>query len=193
MLSNYQHVLWDWNGTLLDDRELALSVVNHMLERRGQGPISQDTYLSLFDHPVMDFYQAIGLRPEVMPIAEVAHEFQSGYAAGSCTCQLQPGATPALHRPWPPARGDAEGHQPVNCWGLGRHAVLDGTTDEGVIEESSPRVTKFSRRHPGPGVAASVGSPFQDRLLTFAEIGNGWLEDHLHLGACEEGIPVSLG
>lgn len=92
----YDHVLWDWNGTLLDDRELALSIVNGMLQRRDLAPISMAAYLTLFDHPVMEFYRAIGLGPEVMSVAEVAAEFQSGYGAGYRSCRLQPGAGRAL-------------------------------------------------------------------------------------------------
>ena len=29
--SRIQHVVWDWNGTLLDDVELAVTGVNHVL------------------------------------------------------------------------------------------------------------------------------------------------------------------
>lgn len=94
--SYYSHILWDWNGTLLDDRDLALSIVNDMLGKRGLAPISMATYLTLFDHPVMDFYRAIGLGPEVTPVAQVAAEFQSGYTAGYRNCQLQPGAEQML-------------------------------------------------------------------------------------------------
>lgn len=98
MPTYYRHIIWDWNGTLLDDRALALRVVNEMLQKRGLTPIDMDDYLELFDHPVMDFYAAIGLGPEVMPISQVAHEFQSGYAAGSRSCQLQPGAEQVLSK-----------------------------------------------------------------------------------------------
>jgi len=95
-ISYYRHILWDWNGTLLDDRDLALSIVNGMLRKRDLAQISMATYLTLFDHPVMEFYRAIGLGPETMPVAEVAAEFQSGYAAGYQDCQLQPGAEQTL-------------------------------------------------------------------------------------------------
>lgn len=98
MLSNYRHILWDWNGTLLDDRELALSIVNCMLRKRGLTSLSLDTYVSLFDHPVMDFYASIGLGPQVISTAELAHEFQLGYAAGCHACRLQVGAVDALRR-----------------------------------------------------------------------------------------------
>ena len=34
------YVLWDWNGTLLDDTQAALDTLNIMLRRRGVKPIA---------------------------------------------------------------------------------------------------------------------------------------------------------
>lgn len=96
MVARYKHILWDWNGTLLDDRQLALSVVNSILVKRGLSPISVSTYLQLFTHPVMDFYREIGLGPGVMTVQEIASEFVSGYESGCHTCHLQLGAKQAL-------------------------------------------------------------------------------------------------
>ena len=35
-------VLWDWNGTLLDDTAACLAALNAMLTRRGRPPITGD-------------------------------------------------------------------------------------------------------------------------------------------------------
>ena len=31
MLQKYRHVIWDWNGTLLDDAWLCVEIINEML------------------------------------------------------------------------------------------------------------------------------------------------------------------
>ena len=34
-LKKYTHIIWDWNGTLLDDAWLCVDVMNGMLGERG--------------------------------------------------------------------------------------------------------------------------------------------------------------
>ena len=45
------HILWDWNGTLLDDTQAALDTLNIMLARRGGRPIAMDFYRDHFSFP----------------------------------------------------------------------------------------------------------------------------------------------
>ncbi len=40
----YKYVIWDWNGTLLDDVGAALASVNDMLALRGKEPIDLVRY-----------------------------------------------------------------------------------------------------------------------------------------------------
>ncbi len=58
------YVLWDWNGTLLDDTDAALATLNQMLARRGKPSIAMDFYRDHFAFPVKPFYATIGIRPE---------------------------------------------------------------------------------------------------------------------------------
>ena len=34
-LTAHRHLIWDWNGTLLDDLDLSVDVMNTLLARRG--------------------------------------------------------------------------------------------------------------------------------------------------------------
>jgi len=54
-------ILWDWNGTLLDDTRAALDTLNIMLARRGKPPIEMDFYRDHFGFPVRPFYEFIGM------------------------------------------------------------------------------------------------------------------------------------
>ena len=93
----YQHVIWDWNGTLIDDMPLALSIVNDMLARRNMKTITEQQYVTLFEHPVTEFYKAIGFNLDVVPFEQVTKEFGSAYASGCGACKLQRGAVDALN------------------------------------------------------------------------------------------------
>ena len=48
MLHNYKHIVWDWNGTLLDDAWLCVEVLNQMLSQRGQTAITLEFYRQHF-------------------------------------------------------------------------------------------------------------------------------------------------
>ncbi len=55
----YKYILWDWNGTLLDDLDASLFAVNDMLEMYGKPPLDLDTYYSYIDTPIYKFYEKI--------------------------------------------------------------------------------------------------------------------------------------
>jgi len=55
------HILWDWNGTLLDDTDAALKTLNIMIAERGGKPIEMPFYLDNFAFPVRPFYDKIGI------------------------------------------------------------------------------------------------------------------------------------
>lgn len=57
-------VCWDWNGTLLDDVERCLRIMNSTLTAFGK-PVIDDTdgYRALFRFPLQDFYLDAGIRP----------------------------------------------------------------------------------------------------------------------------------
>ena len=55
------HIIWDWNGTLLDDTEAALATLNIMIAERGGTPIGMPFYLDNFAFPVRPFYDRIGI------------------------------------------------------------------------------------------------------------------------------------
>lgn len=75
-----REVIWDWNGTLLDDTQAALDTLNIMLARRGQAPISMDFYRAHFAFPVRGFYDSIGLKIAPEEWDELAREYHATYA-----------------------------------------------------------------------------------------------------------------
>ncbi|MDP3984224.1 MAG: HAD hydrolase-like protein [Acidimicrobiia bacterium] len=57
------HVVWDWNGTLLDDLEVVVESVNRGLAGFGVGPIDLDGYRTHYTRPVKLFYDRLFGRP----------------------------------------------------------------------------------------------------------------------------------
>ncbi len=60
-MSEYKCIIWDWNGTLLDDVPLNIGIVNTLLSERGIDIIDNvDYYKREFGFPIIDFYRKIG-------------------------------------------------------------------------------------------------------------------------------------
>ena len=74
-LKKYTHIIWDWNGTLLDDAWLCVDVMNGMLEERGMKLKTVDEYRELFDFPVRDYYEKLGFNFKDEPFDKVGMEF----------------------------------------------------------------------------------------------------------------------
>ena len=54
-------IIWDWNGTLLDDVDAAVGALNRMLALRGVAPTTRAFYRAHFGFPVRPFYAALGV------------------------------------------------------------------------------------------------------------------------------------
>ncbi len=75
----YKHVIWDWNGTLVDDTWLCVEVLNALLNRRGRRPISEIEYREHFEFPVIKFYEYLGLDTDENNYEQTSREFITDY------------------------------------------------------------------------------------------------------------------
>lgn len=57
------HVVWDWNGTLLDDLPIVIEAVNRSISDFGYGPIGAGDYRDHYTRPVKNFYESMFRRP----------------------------------------------------------------------------------------------------------------------------------
>ena len=89
-----RHIIWDWNGTLLDDLHAALQAVNTMLGRRGLPPLTRAAYREIFGLPVRPFYIKAGFVLENEDWDALAREFHTLFLADS-SIRLYP-QVPAL-------------------------------------------------------------------------------------------------
>jgi len=91
-----QSIIWDWNGTLLNDLELCISTINSVLEKRDLKKIDSKVYKEVFSFPVKDYYEAIGFDFNREDFAVPAREFIDLYNEGVAGCGLHPEAVDIL-------------------------------------------------------------------------------------------------
>ena len=96
MLQKYRHIIWDWNGTLLDDVWLCVEILNEMLSGRNRLPITRDQYLAQFGFPVRDFYERIDFDFSAEPYETVAREYIDRYEQRCRQCKLHDHAMDVL-------------------------------------------------------------------------------------------------
>lgn len=92
----YDVILWDWNGTLLDDGAYGMSVINGMLRRRGIPEPTPEEHGRLFDFPVIRYYERLGFDFAREPFEVISHEFVDTYYAGVGRCSLREEAVVTL-------------------------------------------------------------------------------------------------
>ena len=96
--SKYKHIIWDWNGTLLDDGWLFVDVMNSVLERRGMDTITLEKYREIFGFPVKDYYLKLGFDLEKEAFEESGLDFIKEYKKRRYDAQLYPQVIPLLNK-----------------------------------------------------------------------------------------------
>jgi phosphoglycolate phosphatase len=85
---DYRHIIWDWNGTLLDDVAYVVSVMNSLLLKRSMPALSLETYLEVFDFPVIDYYLRLGFDFSKESFESISDDFINLYTSSCCKCKL---------------------------------------------------------------------------------------------------------
>jgi len=89
-------VIWDWNGTLLNDLDFCISTINQLLEKRDLPPLDHIQYKEVFSFPVKDYYAAIGFDFSKEDFSIPAREFIDLYDNGVKNCDLHQSARNVL-------------------------------------------------------------------------------------------------
>lgn len=89
-------IIWDWNGTLLNDLSLCIASINQLLRKRELPLLDKKLYQEVFSFPVKDYYSAIGFDFSTEDFSVPAHEFIDLYEAGVENCLLHSSAEQVL-------------------------------------------------------------------------------------------------
>jgi phosphoglycolate phosphatase len=98
MINNYNTIIWDWNGTLLDDAWLGVAIMDNMLKSRNLAGLSLEKYREIFDFPVKDYYSKLGLDFSVEPFEKLGNEFIERYDSLRFECKLRNSARELLEK-----------------------------------------------------------------------------------------------
>lgn len=98
MTPTHTHLIWDFNGTVLNDVSLGIACTNTMLAAR-QLPVipSEDTYREIFGFPIDDYYRRLGFDFEREDYDTVlAPEWVAMYLAGEGNCPMMEGVSDTI-------------------------------------------------------------------------------------------------
>jgi phosphoglycolate phosphatase len=88
----YSHILWDFNGTILNDVETGIKSANVLLSRRNMKTIENTAgYHKVFCFPIIRYYQNLGLNLEKEPFEDLAVEWMEQYLIYSKSAKLYDG------------------------------------------------------------------------------------------------------
>ena len=76
----YSHILWDFNGTLLNDVNIGIESANILLKRHGLRELKNlEEYHSVFGFPIIEYYRRLGFDFSKTPYNDLAVEWVEIY------------------------------------------------------------------------------------------------------------------
>lgn len=95
----YTHIIWDFNGTLLDDVEIGIQTVNRLLEKRNLKTIKNaEEYRNVFCFPVKEYYRKLGFDFDAEGYDVLAEEWVGQYLSIVDDAPLRDGVLDVLKR-----------------------------------------------------------------------------------------------
>lgn len=93
----YSYILWDWNGTLLDDVDVSVECVNILLEKLNLKTTNRNEYFLHMDMPIKKYYENLfASRNSALDYETCTENFHKNYPALSHKVGLQKNAVQML-------------------------------------------------------------------------------------------------
>lgn len=84
-----KRIVWDWNGTLLNDVDLCFECINRLLVSKNLAPLKDlAAYRDIFEFPIQNYYRKAGFNFDETPYEVLAGEYMKDYQKKSYDCQL---------------------------------------------------------------------------------------------------------
>ncbi|MEH1167175.1 HAD hydrolase-like protein [Micromonospora sp. CPCC 205539] len=101
MTSAHPHLVWDWNGTLLNDLSLVVAATNAAFASMGGPAVSLDEHRVRFRRPIAEYYaEVLGQAVDEEQFGRLDGLFHDAYRSGLTTCELAADARTAMGA-WP--------------------------------------------------------------------------------------------
>jgi phosphoglycolate phosphatase len=98
MKNQLRHIVWDWNGTLLDDLEVCIESINILLTQRMLPIMEKNRYKEIFTFPIRLYYEAAGFDFSKEAFEVPAEEFILEYKRLMHKARLFPDVVKTLSR-----------------------------------------------------------------------------------------------
>lgn len=96
MMKSNKLIIWDWNGTLLNDVNASICSMNSLLESRNISQINHTRYRDVFTFPVKEYYKKLGFNFSMESFEKLSSEYVSLYKKNSENSGLHIGAAKIL-------------------------------------------------------------------------------------------------
>ncbi|MGW3887302.1 HAD family hydrolase [Micromonospora chokoriensis] len=101
MTTAHPHLVWDWNGTLLNDLSLVVSATNVVFASLGGPTVTPDEHRVRFRRPIAEYYaEVLGQAVDAEEFGRLDRIFHDAYRTGLTTCELAADARTAMAA-WP--------------------------------------------------------------------------------------------
>lgn len=97
-MKKYRTIIWDWNGTLLDDVDISLNGINPLLKERNLPEVEMSHYKEIFCFPVQRYYELLGFDFSKEPFDIPAKEYMDNYRKLRMDAKLSKGCEKILKR-----------------------------------------------------------------------------------------------
>lgn len=91
-MKKYNHIIWDWNGTLFDDVELCVENINWLLKKYKLPSIDKNKYREIFTFPVIEYYRRAGFDLNQLDFGKIGKEWMDRYEQKKFEANLADGA-----------------------------------------------------------------------------------------------------
>src|SRR3954466_2912627 len=150
------HIVWDWNGTLFDDRDAIVDATNEVFRAYGLAPMGLDHYRSVYCRPIWASYERIlGRALEDGEWERLDAAFHDSYHRLMERCRLAAAARAAIDA----LAGDGHTQSVLSMWRHDRLSVAVRELGLGLVfrrvdgllaEEAGGEKAEFLVRHLAP-------------------------------------------
>lgn len=98
MIEKYKHIIWDWNGTIINDLDLCIELINGLLKEKKLKPISKEEYTNVFTIPVKNYYSALGFDFMEESFEAIGKRWMDEYERRKFECGLYDGVKNVLRK-----------------------------------------------------------------------------------------------
>lgn len=98
MIDKYKHIIWDWNGTIINDVDLCVELINWLLKEKNLKTITKEEYKNIFTIPVKNYYAALGFNFEEESFEVVGKKWMDEYERRKFECKVYDGVVDVMEK-----------------------------------------------------------------------------------------------